>query len=253
MSEQTAPPAGAPKRLSGLLLLSLGLSFASVFLLNSRFGMFLVVVGPITAGVLAWVGRRRARQDPSVIGPRFAIFCIGFAVASLLLQGWAVYRSWPYGVFQREVFEKQKAFVDGLRNREYDKLYELMGSSYRQSHSGEDLKAHVAEAFPGDQPIEIDMEDARIRKDDVDEGDFTLRWETFFGEEKGVFRFVWPLRFEKPDGEIRLDFDMEVERTSHAEFVATIVGFRAARTSAEADEGEADRGEPPPGEEDESK
>ena len=232
MSEQAAPQAepqspgqgNAPRRLSGLLLVSLGLSFGSILLLRNPIGVMLLLVGPVAAGFLAWMGRRRALADPTLIGPKFAIWCMIIAGASLVVQGYGVYQGYPVKAFWDEVVRSQRTFLDG---RDYDQVYEAMAPSYRATHTVEDLNAALAAAIT--EKDEIDLEQAELRQDDIDSEDLQVRGQEFLSETTGDFEFNWPIRLKLATEDVDLDFLMKVTRASYAEFSAEILDFTVVR------------------------
>ena len=254
MSEQTAPPTGpkvpSQRRLSGHLLISLILSFASVYLLRGQIGIFLLGVGPIIAGFLAFKGRKRALADPAIVGPRFALGCMAVALLALGFQVYALMNSLPHAALNREIHEKQRAFLAHLNDRDYVEMHALLPPSLREARSVEDLKAEIQSVFPGEQPIELSFENVEIREEDADAEEFRRRQMAFLSDESDEFEFIWPYRFELADGAVDIDIRMSAERTGYMEFVVQLTEFSARRVEStpapEKPDGDSAEEKPPP-------
>lgn len=230
MSDATpapAPPAAtAPqKHVSGFLVFSLMLSVGGLFFRP------LLGIGPLIGIGLALVGRKKAKADPMVIGPRLAIWCLAIAIASLGLQGWQIYRIFPVQAFWQSVGTSQHEFIETLRAGDYDRLLEIMDPDEGAHPDAESLEAALGGVFGADESVELG--EAVLREDAFDKQRFQKEGEAFMRESEGEFRFTLPIRIPLEGRNLDLDFDMRVRREGFAAFTAWVRDMRPVESTAE--------------------
>jgi hypothetical protein len=230
MSESTTPQQEVRKRLSGMLIFSVFLSISGYLIVP--------VLGPIVGGVLAFVGRKRVRENPLLIGPRFAAACMMIAAVSVVLQGIQLYKAYPRIQLQRELSSVGSGFFAALSDRDYEKVYELMSSEYRQARSLEDVRTMLAAAFPGEDKIPHEEGHISVPDDKKVAEDLSERVERFFEEQQPELEIVVPYRWKHEGANVDLDLGLLVTRgEGRADFVVAISNLTAERRE-ESESGE---------------
>jgi hypothetical protein len=231
------PPAafGPQRGISGYLIFSLFLSF----------GGFLVLplVGPLIGLGLAFVGRKKVRENEMLIGPRLAVGAIVVAILCLPLQGWMTYRWLPTMYLEKELARIGQDFHTGLRDRKFESIHAMMSPEFRNAHTSAEFVAMLQAAFVGDDPIAFEEEDITVRKEEVDPEELRKRHEAFLSEPTGRLSIEQPLRIRFNFGEVDLTFTVEVERGGYLEFRARFTDLTARRVEPEEKKAEAEPAE----------
>ncbi len=211
------------RRLSGMLIISIFLSLGGF--------LFLPVLGPAVGAFCAWFGRRKALENPLLIGPRFGSACLAIALACIPVQGFFVYRMLPRYFFQEQVGKVHQAFFQRLENRDLRPLYDLLAASFREAHTFESVCADIAAAFPGEDKIAVEG-NLDLRKDEFDDKKEGERFKEFLEQDAAKVEFRFPYLLKHGGGAAVLDLSIEVERVGHLSFEAVITGFTAKRAPA---------------------
>lgn len=156
-------PEGTPKRMSGILMISLFMSVGGTMMVRSLIPLIILPIGGL---ILAIVGLRRVRRDPNLIGPKFAYICLALGIICTGFLGYRIYISMPVWSFHRVIREDLIAFLSALDAREHDRVYELMSDEYREAHPLKDVREAFDPVFPPGisvaEPQDWTIPDARV-------------------------------------------------------------------------------------------
>lgn len=216
------PPGGTAdpnqKHVSGMLVMSIVLSFSGFLILP--------LIGQVTGLLLGWLGRRRVRANPQLIGPRLANWAIGIAVIALAAQGVLFYRSYPGMAYVREVSVTATGFLENVRKGDYEAAYGDLSPAWQAEHSVEDVKAKVEAAFPAGEKIEAPKEQVEFRKD-FSLTDFEKKITDWLGEDYPTeTSYVLPVVLTGDKGrKVGLDLSLHSRRTGYTTFEVELTDF----------------------------
>lgn len=216
------PPGGAgdpqQKHYSGMLVMSIVLSLAGFLILP--------ILGPVTGLLLGFLGRRRVRANPQLIGPRLATWSIAIAVLAIAAQGFLIYRSYPGIAYTQAVSQKAAIFFEHVRKREFDEAFEEMSPAWQKDHEVKDIEEEVAAAFPGDAKIEIPKEQIEFQEDFSIE-DFEKRiMDWLGGDYPAEISYVLPVVLNGEKGRrVGLDLSIETRRVGYGDFEVDLTDF----------------------------
>lgn len=155
------PAAPAPmKKVSGLLVVSMFLSFSGF--------LGFAVLGPLAGLITGWFGRKRVKQDPLLVGPRFATFCLLIAGVALPLNVITLAMAYDEIMWLPDGFEKIHTVMVSTKDRDYAAAYEVMSDEFKSNHTKDAFVAMMAGFFPGTEPLQVVEDVPLIREDEWD-------------------------------------------------------------------------------------
>lgn len=154
------PPPAPMKKVSGLLVVSMFLSFSGF--------LGFAVLGPLAGLITGWFGFKRVKKDPLLVGPRFAAFCLLTAGIALPLNVITLAIAYDEIMWLPDGFEKIHTVMVKTKDRDYAAAYEVMSDEYKARVTKDDFVATLRGFFPGTEPLRVVEDVPLIREEEWD-------------------------------------------------------------------------------------
>jgi hypothetical protein len=245
MPEFGGPPPAPMKKVSGLLVVSMFLSFSGF--------LGFAVLGPLAGLITGWFGFKRVKKDPLLVGPRFAAFCLLMAGVALPLNVITLAIAYDEIMWLPDGFEKIHTVMVKTKDRDYAAAYDVMSDEYKAKMTKDEFVAMLRGFFPGTDPLRIVEDVPLIREKEWDYPALREAAAVMYQDDRPPFEWEVPVclthlvqeGMESQRRQVYFDFRLWGRKKGFAEYDVKILDV-VVRHPPDAEKSPADAPEKPP-------